>query len=142
MRVDTGAVLGPSFTHRAYTSFHTINSWGTETTDVMVHELTHVWQYENAGAIYMPQAIHAQKWGGGYEYGDVAELQTRRAAGKGLLSFNREQQAQIVEDFFRLRQNMPINDHSSTATSADLPLFADFVKTVSSLNTARLMQPI
>ncbi len=142
VRVDTGAVIGPAFSHRAYTSFHTINSWGTESTDTMVHELTHVWQYENAGAIYMPQAVHAQLWGGGYEYGDVAELQTRRAAGKGLLSFNREQQAQIVEDFFRLRQNMPINDHVSTATVADLPLFADFVKTVSSLSTAQLMRPI
>ena len=132
VRVDIGAVIGPAITERAYTSFHTINTWGTETKDTMVHELTHVWQYENAGAIYMPQAIHAQKWGGGYEYGDVTELQTRKTAGRGLLSFNREQQAQIVEDFFRLRQNMPINDHISTATRADLPLFADFVQTVSS----------
>jgi hypothetical protein len=142
VRVDIGAVIGPAFSHRAYTSFHTINSWGTESTDVMVHELTHVWQYENAGAIYMPQAVHAQVWGGGYEYGDVTELQTRRTAGKGLLSFNREQQAQIVEDFFRLRQNMPINDHASTATRADLPLFGDFVQTVSSLSRAQLMTPI
>jgi hypothetical protein len=55
---------------------------------------------------------------------------------------NREQQAQIVEDFFRLRQNMPINDHASTATRADLPLFGDFVQTVSSLSRAQLMTPI
>jgi hypothetical protein len=142
VRVDIGAVIGPAFSHRAYTSFHTINTWGTESKDTMVHELTHVWQYENAGAIYMPQAVHAQVWGGGYEYGDVAELQARKIAGRGLLSFNREQQAQIVEDFFRLRQNMPINDHISTATRADLPLFADFVQTVSSLNRAQLMTPI
>lgn len=140
VRVDIGAVIGPAFSHRAYTSFHTINSWGTESTDVMVHELTHVWQYENAGAIYMPQAIHAQKWGGGYDYGDVANLQLKKTAGEGLLSFNREQQAQIVQDFFRLRQDGFIP--GSAATPADLPLYADFVQTVSSLSRARLMVPI
>ena len=140
VRVDIGAVIGPAFSHRAYTSFHTINSWGTESTDVMVHELTHVWQYENAGAIYMPQAIHAQKWGGGYDYGDVANLQLKKTAGEGLLSFNREQQAQIVQDFFRLRQDGFIP--GSAATPADLLLYADFVQTVSSLSRAQLMAPI
>lgn len=140
VRVDIGAVIGPAFSHRAYTSFHTINSWGTESTDVIVHELTHVWQYENAGAIYMPQAIHAQKWGGGYDYGDVANLQLKKTAGEGLLSFNREQQAQIVQDFFRLRQDGFIP--GSAATPADLPLYADFVQTVSSLSRAQLMAPI
>ena len=140
VRVDTGAVIGPAFSHRAYTSFHTINSWATESTDVMVHELTHVWQYENAGAIYMPQAVHAQLWGGRYDYKDVAGLQRKKAAGDGLLSFNREQQAQIVQDFFRLRQNGFIP--GSAATPADLPLYADFVKTVSSLSMTQLTTPI
>ena len=140
VRVDTGAVIGPLFTERAYTSFHTINSWGTETTDVMIHELTHVWQYENAGAVYMPQAIHAQKWGGGYQYDDIIGLQRKKNAGEGLLSFNREQQAQIVQDFFRLRQNGSIP--GSSATPADLPLYAGFVKTVSSLSMTKLLTPV
>lgn len=55
------AIIGPLFSDRAYTSFHTINNWGTNwgtvasnVPDTMIHELTHVWQYENAGAIYMP----------------------------------------------------------------------------------------
>ncbi len=140
VRVDTGAVIGPLFSDRAYTSFHTINSWGTESTDVMIHELTHVWQYENSGAIYMPQAIHAQKWGGGYDYGDVAGLQARQAAGKGFLSFNREQQAQIVQDFYRLRQNGHIP--GSFATTTDIPLYVSFVKTVSSLDPVVLSTPV
>jgi hypothetical protein len=140
VRVDIGAVIGPAFSHRAYTSFHTINSWGTESTDVMVHELTHVWQYENAGAIYMPQAIHAQVWGEKYDYKDVAGLQRKKTAGEGFLSFNREQQAQIVQDFFSLRQNGVVP--GGAATPADLPLYADFVQTVSSLSRAQLMTPI
>jgi hypothetical protein len=140
VRVDERAVIGPLFTDRAYTSFHTINSWGGESIDVMIHELTHVWQYENSGAIYMPQAVHAQKWGGGYQYGGVSGLQAKQATGKGLLSFNREQQAQIIQDFFQLRQNGTIS--GSPATSADLPLYADFAKTVSSLSLTNLTTPV
>ena len=87
VRVDEAAFIGPLFSGRAYTSFHTINSWGKEPVDVMMHELTHVWQYETSGAIYMPQAIHAQVWGGGYSYGGAAGLRATlrgpRAAGFG-----------------------------------------------------------
>lgn len=140
VRVDTGAMVGPLVTKRAYTSFHTINSWGTESKDVMIHELTHVWQYENAGAIYMPQAVHAQVWGGGYDYGDVANLRLKQRAGEGLLSFNREQQAQIVQDFYSLRQTGSVD--RSAATPADLPLYADFVKTVSTLTKTQLLTPV
>ena len=140
VRVDEKAVIGPAFSHRAYTSFHTINSWGTETMDVMMHELTHVWQFENAGAIYMPQAIHAQVWGGGYNYGGVSGLMLRQNSGLGFLSFNREQQAQIVQDFFQLRQNGSVA--AAGAGPADLPLYTDFVKTVSSLTRTQLMTAI
>jgi len=140
VRVDEGAVIGPLFSGRAYTSFHTINSWGTESTDVMIHEMTHVWQFEHAGAIYMPQAIHAQVWGEKYDYRGVSGLLARQSAGKGFSSFNREQQAQIVQDFFQLRQTGYAA--RTGATPADLPLYADFVKTVSTLPVPELMTPV
>ncbi|MDX1909690.1 MAG: DUF4157 domain-containing protein [Bacteroidia bacterium] len=135
VRVDEGAVIGPAFSDRPYTSFHTINSWGSMSNDVLLHELTHVWQYEHAGAIYMPQAIHAQVWGDGYEYGGVAGLQQKKNAGQGLLSFNREQQAQIIQDFFRLKSGQSPDG----ATTTDLPLYADFVQAVSSHPVAALL---
>lgn len=125
VRVDKRALLGPARTKRDYTSFHTINSWGESRRDVLIHELTHVWQYERAGAIYMPQALHAQFRGAGYDYGGRAGL---RNAEKGLLDFNREQQAQIVQDFFRLRQGDP-----------DLELYASYVQEVSTLTPTQLM---
>jgi hypothetical protein len=140
VRVDEGAVIGPLFSGRAYTSFHTINSWGTESTDVMIHEMTHVWQFEHAGAIYMPQAIHAQVWGGGYDYGGVSGLMARQNSGKGFQSFNREQQAQIVQDFFQLRQTGYAP--RTGAAPGDLPLYADFVKTVSTLPIPQLVTPV
>lgn len=137
VRVDEAAFIGPLFSDRAYTSFHTINSWGRETVDVMMHELTHVWQYQTSGAIYMPQAIHAQVWGDGYNYGGKTGLQKAKTSGKGFLSFNREQQAQIVQDFFLLKQaNAGTTDPT---VLADLSLYADFVVTVSTLTKSQLL---
>ncbi len=139
VRIDERAVLGPAFSDREYTSFHTINGWGAIDPDVLIHELTHVWQYETAGGIYMPQAIHAQVWGEGYVYKGAAGLQAAKAAGKGMAGFNREQQAQIVQDFYRLKKGMPTADPNNPATVADLALYADFVKDVSTLGTAQLL---
>ncbi|MGW0809111.1 hypothetical protein [Nonomuraea sp. NPDC002799] len=128
IRVDQSAVLGPAFSRRPYTGFHTVNSWGRLSPEVLVHELTHVWQYDRAGAIYMPQALHAQIWGAGYDYGGAAGLARAQAEGRGLMGFNREQQAQIVMDFAGLPPFHP-----------DLALYASFVREVSTLTPAELI---
>lgn len=128
VRVDHRAVIGPAFSGRDYTSFHTINSWGDSGEHVLMHELTHVWQYEQVGAIYMPQALHAQLFGDGYDYGGSTGLRTRQAAGKGFGDLNREQQGQLVQDFSMMRQSDP-----------DIALYASFVKYVSTLSTAQLI---
>lgn len=67
--------------------------------EVMVHELTHVAQYQRVGAIYMPQALHAQNTAG-YNYGNLAAA---AAAGKHFSNFNREQQASMCEDYYLAR---------------------------------------
>lgn len=118
VRVDKHAVLGPAFTGRAFVSFNTINGWATLDDHTLIHELTHVWQYNTKGAIYMPNAIHAQAWGAGYEYGndvtgsDTPEeqqakraetLRAKRASGGTITSFNEEQQGQILGDYYVLR---------------------------------------
>jgi hypothetical protein len=100
VRVDQTAVIGPAFSGRAYVSFQTINAWATVDDHTFIHELTHVWQYEKIGAIYMPKAIHAQAFGAGYEYGDVTELNNRQRNGQKLNSFNMEQQGQILGDYY------------------------------------------
>jgi len=137
VRVDEHAAIGPLFSHRAYTSFHTINNWGALPDATLIHELTHVWQYQQAGAIYMAQAVHAQMQFGGAAYDfAVHELRTARADGRGILGFNREKQAQIVEDYFRLKNNLPVSH--SDGTVADIPLYAHFVKDVSTHSQAEL----
>jgi hypothetical protein len=139
VRIDHHAVLGPAFTGRAFTSFHTINAWGGLEDSVLIHELTHVWQYERAGAIYMAQALHAQieRGLGAYDYGGPDGLKDARAKGKGLMSFNREEQAQIVQDFYLIKHGQP--PWVDGGTVADLPLYAHFVKTVSTLSESELL---
>jgi hypothetical protein len=87
--------------NRAVTTFHTINLPPGTDLPTVVHELTHVYQYERVGSIYIGQAIHAQATEG-YNYGD---LEAARKVGKHFRDFNREQQAQIAEDYYiRLTQ--------------------------------------
>lgn len=122
VRVDEYALLGPSWTGRAYVSFHTINNWGTLDDHTLIHELTHVWQYEKMGAIYMPKAIHAQNTPEGYNY-SIQDLQNRRAAKQGFRSFNLEQQGQILADYY-------IGKTTNSFSQATLNLYEYFVSDV------------
>lgn len=75
---------------------------------LMIHELTHVWQYQHFGWKYAPQAIKAQIFEG-YEYADEGKsaeqtLKDARAAGKTIHSYNREQQGDILQDYFKRLQ--------------------------------------
>ncbi len=140
VRIDAGALIGPSWTDRPYTTFHTINGWGGLPDHTLIHELTHVWQYEHAGAIYIAQALHAQITlgsTGAYDYSGVSGLQAAKAAGQSLMAFNREQQAQIVEDFYLIKTGG--SPMFGSGTTADLPLYAHFVKTVSTLSETQLV---
>ena len=82
---------------RAITTFHIIHAPEVLDIETAVHELTHVAQYEHVGAVYMPQALHGQSSEMGYNYGDLAKA---HADGKHYKDFNREQQAQIAEDYY------------------------------------------
>jgi hypothetical protein len=73
----------------------------------LMHELTHVWQFEQMGSVYIPRAIRAQKSKMGYNYGGVSALKTSREQGKSFLSFNLEQQGDIISDYFRIKGGYP-----------------------------------
>ena len=71
----------------------------------MVHELTHVYQYERVGSVYLGQAVWAQlKLGrAAYDYGGALGLEARWLEGKRLKHYNREQQGMIAQDYCALR---------------------------------------
>lgn len=92
---------------KAYVSFHTINYFIDLPDSVFIHELVHIWQFQRYGSAYISESIWAQKWGGGYNYGGLEPLK-KYSEGKGLTAFNYEQQADIIEDYYRWKNNMPL----------------------------------
>lgn len=110
VRIAEGGLLNIVFRlneGRAFTSWHTINmptgAHGRSNLPIVVHELVHVYQYERLGTVYMGQCIHAQMTVG-YGYGGAAGLMAARAAGSHYRDYNREQQAQIAQDYYTVRQ--------------------------------------
>ena len=94
------------------TLFHTVNfnhkitaAPGSLDMRWLVHELTHVSQYEHAGAQYIGQAVHAQATGG-YDYHGPGALWRPSAhvapntLGRHFREFNREQQGDIAADYY------------------------------------------
>jgi len=106
IRVAQGGVLRWIFARngqRAFATFHTINlpeqgNHQRSNVDIVVHEIVHVYQYERAGSRYFAEALLAQREEG-YGYGGVEGLADALHKGKQLRNFNREQQAQIVQDY-------------------------------------------
>ena len=103
VRIDESAYLGPKQNHFCYVSFYIINSWGTMQNSTLIHELVHVWQYENMGAVYIPRALWAQTTKEGYNYGGKDNLKLFLLKNKTLFDFNLEQQGDIIADYFQLK---------------------------------------
>jgi len=87
----------------AYVSLHTINFQKNIPDTTLVHEMTHIWQYKKHGSSYIIEALYAQRWGGGYNYGGLPALSQHHD--KGMMAFNFEQQAEIIEDGFKANFN-------------------------------------
>ncbi|HZV68209.1 MAG TPA: hypothetical protein VFG10_01650 [Saprospiraceae bacterium] len=103
----------------AYVSFHTIN-FDTDIQDsTLVHEMVHVWQYQKYGAAYISEAFWAQRWGGGYNYGGLEALQ-KHAQGPGLSAFNFEQQADIIEEYFRWSKGLPLQWEKDASAAGEV----------------------
>ena len=77
----------------------------------LMHELTHAWQYQHAGIIYLYQAVFKSPT---YQYAPAGQSQDDALkgfskAGKVFRDFNREQQGDIVRDYyFFLTQNRDV----------------------------------
>jgi hypothetical protein len=124
--IDDRAQIGCRKGGFAYVSFRIINVWGAMKDAHLIHELTHVWQYERLGARYMPRALQAQNSRMGYNYGGLQRLKDNAA--KGLRAFNMEQQADIVTDYFLVKNGK--RAQWSEATKADLGVYEIYVKEI------------
>ena len=127
VRVDEGSYMvklgqwlnsftDPNAQERAITTMHIIQAPKGIDLETTVHELTHVVQYEKTGAVYMPQALHGQASAMGYDYGDLAKAS---AEGKHYRDFNREQQAQIAEDYYVVKTTGTPGRYKATEAQLD-----------------------
>jgi hypothetical protein len=89
----------------AYVSFNTINYDKKIKKEIFIHEMVHIWQYQHFGSIYIARAIKAQRSKEGYDYGGPSNLYTMMLKGARLIDFNFEQQADIIEDYYKLTIN-------------------------------------
>ncbi|WP_223644421.1 hypothetical protein [Corallococcus sp. EGB] len=62
--------------------------------EVLVHEAAHVWQHQHGGNDYMSEALVAQFFGDGYNFGKALR------EGKSWEQMNPEQQAELIEQAF------------------------------------------
>lgn len=114
VRIAEGGILPAVFRFnggRAFCTWHTIHlqRHGRYTRDdlgLLVHEATHIYQYEQRGTAYIGEALHAQhRLGrGAYDYGGPAGLEKARRLGSPYAAFNREAQAQIAQDYYMRRE--------------------------------------
>lgn len=98
--IDEKARVGTKRLSAAYVSYNTINTASVIRMKLLMHELVHVWQYQNFGSIYLLHALVAQKSIHGYDYGGFENLYRLARSNADLHQFNFEQMAEIVEDFY------------------------------------------
>lgn len=98
-----------------------------------IHEMGHVWQYQNGvlnpiWSALKIQISHSFNYGAAYAY--------RLDAGKTLINYNMEQQASILEDYFRVvlrdigfRDDRILNDNKTLEEKIELLkiVLADFL---------------
>ena len=119
VRVAEGGILNFIFRHNgglAFATWYTVHlpyMKGTAVSSrhnlpLLIHELTHVFQYHNVGSRYLGEAIYylVTTQRDCYRYGGRDGLQACWQQGQRFRQFNREQQAQIIQDYFtRLQAN-------------------------------------
>jgi hypothetical protein len=78
----------------------------------LVHEVTHIWQFQHLGWSYLTRSIRVQLKLGSkvYDYGGQEGLLGSRTEGFTLFDFNPEQQAAIVQHYYdKFRRGLDIN---------------------------------
>jgi hypothetical protein len=128
VRVDERAKIGCRARNMAYVSFFTVNNWGKLKPFTFIHELVHVWQYQQMGSAYISRAIRSQHSEHGYNYGGIERLRKHRVSSGNLTDFNLEQQADIVADYYAVREGLPTA--WGKATRADLAVYEHYVAQV------------
>ncbi len=66
----------------------------------LIHEITHAWQFQQMGWIYLLRALSAQLQSKPYDFGGEEGLRAAREKSGTLLSFSPEQQGEITRTYY------------------------------------------
>jgi hypothetical protein len=99
VRIDSRARVGIHAKVIAYVTFNYINFRGSLSPEIFIHEMMHVWQFQRFGSVYLFRAMKAQFSNTVYDFGGIENLYQKMLAGRGLMDFNFEQQAEIIETY-------------------------------------------
>lgn len=85
---------------RPFVAGNTINSSEPLSNAEFIHEMTHIWQYQNRGLIYLPDALI----NGEYDYSmeELSRYSDGSFDGDRLHRFGPEQQGEIIKDYYTL----------------------------------------
>jgi uncharacterized protein YcfJ len=100
---------------------------------VLIHEMSHVWQYQNGGLAYIPSSLLSQLAGTLKGRGAKSAYYWREAHAAGLPwhKWNAEQQAQAIEDYNGLLRKSKANDPTLTVEEvAELALLTGYMDNV------------
>jgi hypothetical protein len=96
----------------AFATWHSINLPQTgkhtrQNRGLLIHELTHIYQYERIGSRYIGEALYMliKTKRDCYNYGGPQGLAAAAAAGRRYHQYNREQQAMIIQDYYDRSKN-------------------------------------
>jgi hypothetical protein len=90
----------------AYVTFNTVNCHGAISDDLLIHEVTHCWQYQRFGSVYILRALLGQKTKAGYDPGDLSKY-NNLPMGELIKKYNYEQQAEIMSEYFKTIHGLP-----------------------------------
>ena len=125
VRIDNKARIGCQNRNIVYVSYTTINAWGSIRPETFIHELVHVWEFQQMGGAYIPRALRAQRTKHGYNYGGPKFLNEAMQKGQKLTDFNLEQQADLICDYFSIKEGL--KPTWGKGNEADLPVYQYFV---------------
>jgi hypothetical protein len=128
VRIDEDAKIATRQWGIAYVALNLIHCHGSLHPVHFIHEMMHIWQYQHVGVRYIPRALWAQHFGGGYNYGGLAALEKAIENKHTILDFNYEQQAEIMADYFCLLQGY--QPKYVTFDASLVPVFQIIVKPI------------
>lgn len=103
VKIDTKSFIGPKQGRFAYVSYYLINSWGNLYPATYVHELVHIWQFEQVGSPYLIRALRAQHSEDKYDYGGLNNLKEHIRQGLKFSELNYEQQGDVLADYYLIK---------------------------------------